>query len=309
MSEPPCEQICNPTCAATCPGTMPPSIALSEALARFEREAVQRSTPCPHFVWGNGPPLLFVHGAADNRLSFVLPSAQLSRTFRCIAYDLSAGTTAELFAVLDAVEAKQAYVYGAGLGASIVLAALHARPDRLPRAVLQGASARKRLSLIERLGAGLLSCLPGTLAALPLRRQLTTSMHHRSFADRPPELWEHYLATTGTLPTRAVGRRARLLHTLDLRPVLGEIRQPILLLNGADDSLVSPEATRELLAGLSGAGEVLLENCGHLPHFTQPEVLARLVQVFLTPPTPCPDHPHDGGNGTRTGSASSRTTA
>src|SRR5437868_12322301 len=107
---------------------------------------------CPYYVWGEGPPLVFVPGMADDSLSFLVPIALLSGHFRCVAYDLPSGCgdgarlaryrhadfVADLFALLDHVGAGQSYVFGATFGSTIALAALHARPQRLPRAVLQG---------------------------------------------------------------------------------------------------------------------------------------------------------------------------
>src|SRR5947209_6102661 len=73
-------------------------LLLADVLERYRREAVQGVCDtghyrCPYFVWGQGtsPPLVFVHGLVDDRTSFVMPLAQLSRHFRCIAYDLPTG--------------------------------------------------------------------------------------------------------------------------------------------------------------------------------------------------------------------------
>src|SRR5260370_38714521 len=68
-------------------------MVLPGALARFNREA--KRAVCntgryrmPYFVWGQGPPLVFVHGVCDANLSFIQPLARLSANFRYIAYDL-----------------------------------------------------------------------------------------------------------------------------------------------------------------------------------------------------------------------------
>src|SRR5438034_1240525 len=84
-----------------------------------------------------------------NSRSFVLPAALLSRSFRCIAYDLPSGRedgadlrrlthadlVRDLFAVLDHAGARQSYLFGSGFGTTLALAALRAAPERLPRAV------------------------------------------------------------------------------------------------------------------------------------------------------------------------------
>src|SRR4051794_10505604 len=86
---------CRDTCTAPC-GNPPPPLSLAEAQERFQREAVQGICDtgryrARYYVWGNGPPLVFLHGFADSSQSFVLPIAHLSRWFRCIAYDFPTG--------------------------------------------------------------------------------------------------------------------------------------------------------------------------------------------------------------------------
>ena len=69
---------------------------------------------------------------------------------------------------------------------------------------------------------------------------------------------------------------------LDLRPFLPEIRQPVLVLHGTEDRLVSMARSDELMAGLPDAKRILLDGVGHQPHFTHPEELARLVGDFCS---------------------------
>src|SRR5436190_4254372 len=89
---------CGQTCGASCPlsgaGTAGGQrVALAEVLARFEREAVRGVCDTgryrmPYYVWGAGPPLVFVHGVSDNCRSFLPTAARLTSSFRCVAYDL-----------------------------------------------------------------------------------------------------------------------------------------------------------------------------------------------------------------------------
>src|SRR5437763_13390600 len=139
-----CEQTCTLSCSAPC-GLHAPGerFSLAGVLDRFAREATQGVCDtgryrCRYFTWGEGPPLLFVHGLMDSSQAFVLPMALLSRSFRCIAYDLPRGEGAnlrglthadlvnDLFAVLDHVGAPQSYLFGSGFGTMVALAALRA---------------------------------------------------------------------------------------------------------------------------------------------------------------------------------------
>lgn len=96
---PRCDQPCALTCAEVCPLHAPaalPPIDLDDALQRFDREAVRGICDTgrykmPYFVWGEGPPLVFIHGAMDSSKAWVMPIARLSAHFRCVAYDLPNG--------------------------------------------------------------------------------------------------------------------------------------------------------------------------------------------------------------------------
>jgi pimeloyl-ACP methyl ester carboxylesterase len=278
-------------------------LALADALGQLEREAVHGTCDtgryrCPYYSWGSGPPLLFIPGLSDDALSFVMPIALLSRHFRCVAYDLPTGRAdgarlgryrhadyvADVFALLDHLGARRSYLLGASFGSTIALAALRAAPERLPRGILVCGFAHRRLAPAELLLARLARYWPGPACRLPFRGSLLRRTHFGPFAGRGPEVWDYFLRRWGSPPLAAVARRAAVLHGVDLRPVLPEIRQPVLLICGEGDPLVSPSCEEELLRGLPRAGRVELSRCGHVPQFTHPEVLAEVVRRFLTPP-------------------------
>jgi pimeloyl-ACP methyl ester carboxylesterase len=293
----PCGLASSAACAASRP------LSLTDALKALEREAVRGVCDtgryrCRYYVWGDGPPLLFLPGLSDDALSFVLPAALVSRHFRCIAYDLPAGRgdgarlsryrhadfVADVFALLDHLQIGRSYVFGSSFGSTVALAALHAAPQRLPRAVLQGGFARRPLAPAELLLARLARHCPGAMRRLPFRNALLRRAHFAPFAGRDPAAWQFLLERWNTPPLAAVAARALVLHRVDLRPLLPEIRQPVLLLSGDSDPLVGKACQEELLHGLPHAACVELERCGHAPYVSHPELLAEVVRRFLTPP-------------------------
>jgi pimeloyl-ACP methyl ester carboxylesterase len=292
----------------------PEPLALAEAQRRFEAEATWGVCPtgsyrCPYFVWGTGPPMVLIPGLADDARSFVQLAAHLAEHFRCIAYDLPAGgndganlrqythdrLVADVFALLDHLAISQSYVLGSSFGSTIALGALRARPERLPRAVLQGGFAWRPLAPAEVLLARLAKYWPGTLRLLPFRKAILRRNHYASFAHRTPDVWDYFLVRSNTPPMAAAAHRALLIHQIDLRPILAEIRQPVLLICGDNDPLVSPACAETLLNGLANSGRIDLANCGHNPLFTHPELLGEIVRWFLTPPD-CPGE-YGGCNG------------
>jgi pimeloyl-ACP methyl ester carboxylesterase len=121
---------------------------------------------------------------------------------------------------------------------------------------------------------------------LPLRQEMLHHIYREQFGHRRPDVWSYFLARINQPPMKAVARRALILDRVDLRPLLSEICQPILLVCGARDALVGRDCEDVLLQSLPHAIRAEIEACGHFPYFTHPEVLAEVVFRFLTP-LPC----------------------
>ena len=285
------------------------TVTLSSVLGRFDQEAHQNSFNtgryrCPYFSWGAGPPIVFIPGLADNSRSFILPAAGLTEHFQCIAYDLPTGhgdgaplrrythddLVADLFDLIDHLSLPRCYLFGSSFGGTVALAALHARPERFPRAILQGAFACRRLAPAEVLLARLARFWPGSMRHMPFHNRVLRRNHSLAFAEKSPELWGHFFHHIGSAPMAAVAHHALLLHAVDLRSKLPEIRQPILLVCGDDDPLVGKDCEEVLLDGLPNAARVELSRCGHFPMFSHAEELAGVIRQFLTPhgETTCP---------------------
>jgi pimeloyl-ACP methyl ester carboxylesterase len=296
-----CDHLANGACPA------PALLTLDDAVRRLKHEAIHGICDtgryrCRYFSWGQGPPLIFVPGVAALGRSFVLPIALLAENFRCIAYDLPTGhgdqarlgrTThadlvADLFALLDHLGIGQAYVYGSSFGSTIVLAAMHAKPERLPRAVLQGGFAWRPLARAELALARTARYWPGRMRLIPFRIKALQRMHHGPFANRDPAIWQQFLSSSGDVPIATLARHGLLLHQTDLRPILKTIHQPVLMVCGDRDPLVRPEHEQTLQQGLPNVRRVELENCGHFPYYSHPELLAALMRQFLTPPAALP---------------------
>jgi pimeloyl-ACP methyl ester carboxylesterase len=289
--------------AGACPTAAATPVSLETALRRFEREARRGVCDtgryrCPYYVWGSGPPLLFIHGVSDTARSFVLPVAYLASHYRCIAYDLPIGRgdgarlaryshadlVADLFVLLDHLGVRRSYVYGSSFGSTIALAAMARRPARLPRAVLQGGFARRPLAPAELLLSSLGRYWPWDLRQMPFRQALLIRADAGPFRSGPPAVWQFYLANSGATPMAAVAQRARLVHRLDLRPLLPTVWQPVLMVCGDCDPTVNRACEQVLLEGLPNVGRIELRGCGHFPYFTHPDILAEVVRRFLSPP-------------------------
>jgi pimeloyl-ACP methyl ester carboxylesterase len=280
----------------------PPALTLPETLRRFEQEATRGVCDTGryrlnYYSWGRGPALVMIPGLSDSARSFIFVAARLSCHFRCIAYDMPTGrgdgarmhryTHADLVddvrVLLDHLGIQQAYLLGSSFGSTVTVAALRAFPQRFPRAVLQGGFARRSLAPAEVALVWLLRLAPGITGRLPWRRATLARSHGEPFAGRSPDVWEYFLDTWGATPTSALAYRALLLHRVDLRAALPEIRQPVLMICGDRDPLVNQACEEELLRGLPRATRVEFPGCGHNPQYTHPELFAEVVGRFLTP--------------------------
>jgi pimeloyl-ACP methyl ester carboxylesterase len=300
--ETPCPADCLQACSQH-PGQVLAPICLADALEQFRQQA--RHGVCdtgryrmPYFSWGEGPPLIFVHGLGDSSRSFVQPMSRLAAHFRCIGYELPSGhgdrarlrryrhahLVEDLWALIDHLALPQAYLLGSSFGATIVLAALHDRPQRLPRAILQGGFASRKLRRAELLLARLGRLLPGSAKWVPYREKVLRASGEGLFEARTPDVWEYFLEVTAQARVSAFCHVALMVHQLDLEPILPAIRQPVLLICGDRDRIVPMGCADILQRGLPNACRVVLEQTGHMPSYTSPEVLSEVIRQFLTPP-------------------------
>jgi pimeloyl-ACP methyl ester carboxylesterase len=281
------------------------TVSLEEALRRFEQEAIRGVCAtdryrCSYFSWGTGPPLVFLHGLGDLAYSFVPVISVLASDFQCIAYDQPAGhgdaarlagyshadLVSDLFSLLDHLGLQQSSVFGSSFGSTIALAAMRSRPERVSSAILAGGFAQRALAPAERLLAGVGRFLPGKTRLMPFRQAIGKSCLG-PFAVRRPEFLEFFVRNSGCSPLAALAHRAWMMHRLDLRGLLADIQQPVLLVCGDCDPLVGRNCEEVLLEGLPRAARVELADCAHMPHYTHPEVLSELIRRFLTAPAAC----------------------
>lgn len=294
--------------ASSCPLTEPAQpepdcarrLLLRECLERWRTEAQHGVFDtgryrCRHVVWGRGPTLVLIPGMGLDAVGFVMLMARLQAHFRCVSFDLPEGEgdgarlmtyrhtdhVADLFALLDHLSIRACILLGASFGSTIALAALHAEPRRFARAILQGGFARRRLAPAEVLAASFARFLPGRMAHLPYARQVLAHSQRAPFEDREPEVWDFFVAQNLRIPLRAFAARALLIHRLDLRPILPTIKQPVLMVCGDRDPLVGKACEAELKQGLPLVARAEIENCGHLPQLTHPEVTAEVVRQWL----------------------------
>jgi pimeloyl-ACP methyl ester carboxylesterase len=280
-----------------------PSVTVDElrtALAAWDREARLASFPTGRYrmryaVWGEGPPLVIIHGLADVARSFAMVMHRLAPHFTCIAYELPNGLdddaqlgsyrhpdfAADLFALMDHLHLDRAAVLGSSFGSTIALSALIAAPGRFPKAVIQGGFARRPLVFWERRLALPARYWPGRFRDMPLRERVMRRLEWPAFSCAPEEVYRFFQHNNGLTPIRAAARRADLLHRLDLRPKLQTVRTPVLMVGGDRDGIVPRAYEAEVEAALPDVRRVEFTPCGHYPQYTHPGPMAEAIREFL----------------------------
>jgi pimeloyl-ACP methyl ester carboxylesterase len=66
----------------------------------------------------------------------------------------------------------------------------------------------------------------------------------------------------------------------DFRPLLPGIRQPTLVVHGANSHLYGADTADHLVAALPNARALAFERSGHSPHIEQPELFNRTIRDF-----------------------------
>jgi pimeloyl-ACP methyl ester carboxylesterase len=189
----------------------------------------------------------------------------------------------DLARLLDEHSLDQVVLCGLSLGGYVSFAFARRHPARLRALVLAStrataddeAAATARLEMAERVLAEGVGFLPEVM----LPRLLGQSSRH----DRP-DLVERVTKLIGEQDPAAVAAAQRgMARRPDVTEELVAVTVPALVLSGAEDELIDPEAGRDLAATLPDAQFALLEKAGHLLSLEQPDQVNEVLLDFLAP--------------------------
>jgi 2-succinyl-6-hydroxy-2,4-cyclohexadiene-1-carboxylate synthase len=254
-----------------------------------------------HVSWGEGAPLLLIHGFTGSREAWSHLRPLLGSRFRVLAPDLPGhgespfepdttfdGTLDQLLALLDAHRLERVDVAGYSLGARVALGLCLRAPERVSRLILESGSPglRRRRERGERRrdDAALAEVIERDIEAfvrhweaLPLfdglRRlpeELRTLLHERRLSHRPEAL-------AGSLRALSLGVQPSYWSRL------WTVRAPTMLLTGARDEKFTGIA-RTMAAEIPLVWGHVFPGAGHAPHLELPEEWAREVTSFLSAP-------------------------
>jgi pimeloyl-ACP methyl ester carboxylesterase len=244
-------------------------------------------------VVGDGPPLLLVHSLLTDAAAFDGIVPQLAREHRVCRVSLPGfdGSTPlqdpTIFDLADLVadvmadlglEAETS-VLGNGLGGFVAVALAIRHGDRFDRLIAANCGAVFSPDRVKAFATMSRLVEEGGMAAVvdvAVRR-----IFPDDYLGRHPEVIEERREVLLRVDPGAFAAACRTLASMDLRPDLGSIQNPTLVVVGADDATTPPEMAEELVHGVPNAHRVVLDDCGHCPQLQQPEALLGAVELFL----------------------------
>ena len=251
---------------------------------------------------GDGIPIVCIHGYPLNRQIWGPQCEGLASSARVIAPDLrnhgdsfirrnsvshgaihSMDLLAEDLAhMLDAMGVSQPVVInGLSMGGYVAFAFYRRFPRRARGLILTATRARpdvdmereNRIKAIQQAQTrGVASIVDGMLQRL---------VSPKTIAERPglvERIREIMLSNT---VEGVVGDLSGMMDRPDARPLLPEIRVPVLILVGKDDRIVPIEEAQAMNDLIPDSRLEIIGDAGHLPNMEQPELYNRIVRDFI----------------------------
>jgi 3-oxoadipate enol-lactonase len=241
---------------------------------------------------GEGPPLFLFHSLLSDRASFDAIAPKLSRSFRVIVPELPgfgrsqavSGGLADVAdrmaeAVKGAAGASEAIVLGNGYGGFVALQMAIRHPGIATKLILADCGAafsEEGREAFRNMAAASKAKGLAAITDVAMRRLFAPefqAQHPDLMADRR----EAFLRTDPDVFRGACDALAK----LDLRPQLGKVNVPVLVLVGEHDEATPPPMSHELAAGLPQARLEIIAGCAHVPQLQAPEVFLAAIGDFL----------------------------
>jgi 3-oxoadipate enol-lactonase len=238
-------------------------------------------------VHGDGPPVVFAHGAGGSHLSWWQQVPALSQEFRCVTFDhrgfglsrdLSDGPgpnsfVEDLRALLDHLGIERAAVVGQSMGGRTVLGFASAYPKRTSALVICDSDGGIDDAEVIREQERLAGSRRGSLA------QILSNAYAPDFPTREPARFFLYRQISGLnlhVPPNLL--QVRMKHRPE--PVV-EHRIPTMVLVGAEDALCPPSVMELIARRIQQARFVKVPGAGHSVYFEKPEEFNRVLGDFL----------------------------
>ena len=251
-------------------------------------------------MWGDGSPLILLHGGQMRLKSWKEMVPMLAREFRVYAYDVRGhGETVrppgpqpthdswveDLYGFMGSFGIKKAAVAGWSMGGAIGLSFAIKYPGMLSHLILLGAGAslvpfkdrsmweeRRRL---KEAGVSGEEIIARTLSLTKSRFSPDAEKENPRALEKVRDmLAAHYSMPLDQISIPQAERP-------DIGPKLGDIQCPTLVIIGDADTLTPISASESLNAAIPNSYMKIIPNCGHCYGYEQPELTAQVMTTFL----------------------------
>ncbi|MFO0838386.1 MAG: alpha/beta fold hydrolase [Phycisphaerae bacterium] len=242
--------------------------------------------------FGDGPPLLLVHGFPLTGEMWHGVSLRLAHRWRCIIPDLRghgrspaiaevsiARFSDDLAELLDALgESRPVVLIGLSMGGIIGFEFFRRYRARLRALVLTCTRANSESPE----GAARREAVAEAVLREGSRAAVDAMIENVFAPGTPTPLRAYWHSVMCACPPFGVAAAARALAgRADSRPTLPQIDIPTLVIAGARDSITPVDTLREIHAGIRGSRLEIIESAGHVPPIEASAEFARILAEFL----------------------------
>jgi 3-oxoadipate enol-lactonase len=237
---------------------------------------------------GEGPAILFAHGAGGNHLSWWQQVPEFSKQYRCVTFDHRAfgqsvdangeGRTAfarDVLALLDHLGLERVFVVAQSMGGRTAAGLVRNAADRVRALVLAG-------TLGGAVGEETETIMREFRASLPAGLTLLDRALGQRIRKERPELAFLYYSIARLNPQRPSDFLApRPGYRGSTASLYAESGIPILFLAGEEDRIVPPAAMEAAHRLVPGSSFAVVPDAGHSAYFEQPQRFNEIVGLFL----------------------------
>jgi pimeloyl-ACP methyl ester carboxylesterase len=167
---------------------------------------------------------------------------------------------------------------GASMGGMLALEVLRQAPRRVKALALLGSSARPDTPELIQLRSDAIALFERGR----MREVLQANLVFAFDAANAKALAPAYLAMVERAGAQQlIAQNRAVMARADQRPLLPTIACPTLVLVGRSDALTPPEQAREMAAAITGARLEILDECGHMLTWEQPQRVSALLVDWL----------------------------
>ncbi len=239
---------------------------------------------------GSGDPVLLLHGLGGDHTVWDYQVTAIAKSYRVLAPDLRghgrsplpegarytfAEMEADVWNLLDSRGVAPAHIAGISGGGLLALQLVLDAPARFRSLALFGAMGHMD-NHTRAVGQNWADTLKDEGPAAYSRR-LAMDLFAPDWLEANLDLAERIAKSQEERNLRGVVQWALAMKDFDVRPRLGTVRTPTLIVHGLEDSVVDPSHARLLRQAIPGSEVRLLPNTGHLIPIERPEETAKLL--------------------------------